>query len=68
MIGVQPLSESIALVTTRFRLDDAAGEEVAEWDHLYLVSATEQGLKLIAALPEAELDAWTARGTPLGSW
>jgi hypothetical protein len=26
------------------------------------------GLRAVAAMPDAELDAWTARGTPLGSW
>ena len=66
--GVQAISESVAMVTTHFRLDDATGARIAEWDHIYLLSATESGLRLVAGLPDAELDAWAARGTPLGSW
>lgn len=65
---VEWLSDSLALARTHYRLADGAGAPVAEWDHHYLVSATDDGLKLVAAMPDDELDAWAARGTPLGQW
>lgn len=64
----KPLMATIAAVVTEDVLSDAAGAELATWRHGYLVSDTEQGPKVIAALPDAELDAWEQRGARLGSW
>ena len=53
---------------TEDRLYDASGAEIAAWRHAYLVSDSDGDLRVIAALPDAELDAWEAHGTKLGSW
>ncbi|MDP9414027.1 MAG: hypothetical protein M3Q08_08020 [Pseudomonadota bacterium] len=58
----------LAFVRTADKLTDSNGEIVAEWEHGYLVSETSEGLRVVAAMPDEELDAWQRRGTPLGSW
>ena len=63
---VQTLFAGLDLVTVRYCLADATGQPVAEWEHLYLVSDTGEGRRLVAAFSDGELDAWQARGTPLG--
>jgi hypothetical protein len=68
LVRVEPLFEGLDLVAVQYRLAKAAGEEIAAWEHLYLASETEEGLRLVAAFADGELDAWEARGTPLGDW
>jgi hypothetical protein len=68
VLEVKPLTDTLDTVRTADTLFDADGEVIAAWEHVYLVSETEAGPKVIAALPDDELDAWTVRGTPLGSW
>jgi hypothetical protein len=58
----------LAFVRTADKLTDGDDTVVAEWEHGYLVSETLNGLKVVAAMPDQELDAWERRGTPLGSW
>ncbi len=60
------LAQTTASVRTEDRLYNAAGELIAEWEHVYLLSATAGGIKAVAALPDNELRAWRDRGTPLG--
>jgi hypothetical protein len=61
------LTATTASVRTEDRLYDAAGRLIAQWEHVYLLSETADGLRAAAALPDNELAAWRARGTPLGS-
>jgi hypothetical protein len=68
VLGFNELSRTIASVTTEDRLYDASGAEIANWRHAYFVSEGGGELHVIAALPDAELDAWEARGTRLGTW
>lgn len=65
VIGFVTLTETTAAVRTRDRLYDAPGALIAEWEHAYLMSATADGLKVAAALPDGENRAWRERGTPL---
>jgi hypothetical protein len=60
------LTPTTASVRTEDRLYDAAGKLIAEWEHVYLLSATADGIRAVAALPDNELRAWRERGTPLG--
>lgn len=60
------LTPTTAAARTEDRLYDAAGALIAAWEHVYLLSDTPAGLKVCAALPDNELAAWRARGTPLG--
>lgn len=68
VVSAEPLFEGLWLVRTGDRVRDRDGAAIAAWEHLYLVSRTETGLRVVAAFADAELDAWAARGTPLGSW
>jgi hypothetical protein len=67
VLELMQLTATTASVRTEDRLFDAAGEPIAEWEHVYLLSETADGVKIVAALPDNELHAWRQRGTPLGS-
>jgi ketosteroid isomerase-like protein len=68
LLAADALFDGLWLVRTADRMIDAMGAEVAAWEHRYLLSRTEDGLRAVCAMPDGELDAWAARGTPLGSW
>ena len=68
VINVTALTASIAAVRTADTLFDAAGAVLLSWEHAYIVSETPDGLRAIAAFPDAELNAWQSRGTRLGTW
>ena len=68
VLAAEALFDGLWLVRTADRITDAAGAEIAAWEHLYLLSRTAAGLRAVAAMPDGELDAWERRGTPLGSW
>ena len=55
-------------VRTADQVFDGEGSVIAAWEHVYVLSETTDGIKAITALPDEELDAWDARGTPMGSW
>ena len=59
--------DGVTLVRTADRLSDAAGEEIATWEHLYLMRRFSDGWKVVTAICDGEVAAWAARGTPLGS-
>ena len=62
------LTPTIASVRTADTVFDEGGEIITSWEHVYLLSQTDDGLRAVAAMPDAELEAWQARGTPLGPW
>jgi hypothetical protein len=66
VLEINLLGEGIAAVTTSDELFGGAGEEIARWKHAYLVRGTVEGLRAIAAVADSEVEAWKARGTPLG--
>lgn len=66
--AVTPVTATIIAVTTDDELFDKNGAKLVSWAHGYLVSETADGPRVIAALPDAELDAWDRRGVKLGSW
>jgi hypothetical protein len=68
VVAEEALFPGLRLVRTADRLTGADGAEIAAWEHCYLLSDTSQGLRAVAAMPDGELDAWQARGTPMGSW
>ena len=68
VLAVDELAAGLAFVRTADRLTGADGGTIAEWRHGYLLSETADGLRIVMAMPEEELDAWQRRGTPLGSW
>jgi hypothetical protein len=66
VIDVRQEYDNAAMVRTADRLSDAAGETIAAWEHLYLLRRQTEGWRVQAAVADAEVAAWAARGTPLG--
>jgi hypothetical protein len=66
VLELSRLTPTTAAARTLDRLYDAHSALIAEWEHVYLLSDTPAGIKVCAALPDNELAAWRARGTPLG--
>lgn len=54
------LTPTTASVRTIVRLFDAEDRIVTQWAHVHLLSDTEDGLKIAAALPDEEIRAWDA--------
>ena len=65
--GSHHFSSAVAAVTTEDALYDRAGGPIAAWSHFYLLRESEAGIRAITAVADAEVEAWAARGTPLGS-
>lgn len=59
------LTPTTASVRTIVRLYDADESIVTEWAHVHLLSDTDDGLKIAAALPDEEMRAWSARETSM---
>jgi hypothetical protein len=68
VLEMHALTSAIAAIVTEDLLYNQHGGEIAKWRHGYLVSEGDAGLAVIAAFPEAELDAWQMQGARLGSW
>jgi hypothetical protein len=67
VLRIHRLGDGVAAVTTRDELFDARGGRIARWQHAYMIRKTAEGLRTIAAVADAEMSAWKARGTPLGN-
>jgi hypothetical protein len=65
ILELSRLTETTASVRTSDVLRDAGGGTVAEWEHVYLLVETADGIRIAAALPDNEVRAWRQRGTPL---
>lgn len=65
--GFQSLGAKVASVTVDYELRDRAGTVVAAWRNGYLLREAGGAIHAIAAVADAELEAWAARGTPLGA-
>lgn len=67
VIGAEALFPGLWLVRTADRMTDEAGAEIVRWEHVYLIAETEAGPRALVAMADGEVEAWEARGTPLGS-
>ena len=65
VLELSRLTDTTASVRTAYALRDADGGVVAEWEHVYLLVETADGIRVAAALPDNEIRAWRERGTPL---
>jgi hypothetical protein len=54
LLDLVPLTETTAVARTRDVLYDSDGEIVAKWEHAYLLSDTDEGIKVAAAMPDGE--------------
>ncbi len=66
VLELSRLTDTTASTRTADILRDADGGIVAEWEHVYLLVETADGIRIAAALPDNEVRAWKERGTPLG--
>ncbi len=66
VLELNRLTETTASVRTADVLRDAEGGVVAEWEHVYLLVETADGIRVAAALPDDEVRAWRERGAPVG--
>lgn len=66
VLALHHLTATNATVRTADKLYDANGRLIAEWEHVYLLSETADGLKIAAAMADNEVRAWRERGTPIG--
>jgi len=66
VLELSGLTETTASVRIAYALRDARAKVVAEWEHVYLLTETVDGIRIAAALPDNEIRAWRDRGTPLG--
>ena len=53
-------------MTVQDRMLDANGQEIAAWQAAYVLQRVDGAWKAVAAIADGEVDAWAARGTPLG--
>jgi hypothetical protein len=66
IVDVHPLSATTASVRTADQILDGRDEVIVAWEHAYVLSETADGIRVIAALPDAELAAWRAKGVVFG--
>jgi len=66
VLEIARLTPTTASVRTEDRLYNSGGALIADWEHVYLLSDTPNGIKAVVALPDNELRAWRDLGTPLG--
>lgn len=48
-------------------LTDVAGDAIVSWNAAYLLQRRDEGWRAIMAAADGEIEAWAARGSPLGS-
>jgi hypothetical protein len=65
VVEIDPLTGTVASVVTTDAVHGADGKTIVSWRQVWLVRATEEGLRLIGAFPDGERIAWRARGTPV---
>lgn len=68
VLELHRLTDTTATVRTADTIVDKDGVTIAKWEHVYVLSTTDDGIKAVTAFPDQELAAWEARGTRLGSW
>lgn len=67
ILSYEPLSEDIAAMRVHDVVWSTSDEQIVEWVSAYVLRRTPEGWRAIFADATGEVDAWAARGTPLGS-
>ena len=60
------MSAGAVSMTVQDRMMDADGQEIVAWQAAYVLQRVDGTWKAVAAVADGEVDAWAARGTPLG--
>lgn len=61
------MGENAVAMTVADEMLDAAGAVLAAWQVAYVLQRTDTDWRAVAAIADGEVEAWAARGTPLGS-
>lgn len=66
VVDLLQMSPDAVSMTVRDRMLDAQGYEIAAWQAAYVIQRVDGTWKAVAAVADGEVEAWAARGTPLG--
>ena len=66
VVDLLNMSAGAVSMTVQDRMLDADGQEIAAWQAAYVLQRVSGAWKAVAAVADGEVDAWAARGTPLG--
>lgn len=66
VVDLLQMSAGAVSMTVQDCMLDADGVEIASWQAAYVLQRVDTAWKAVAAVADGEVDAWAARGTPLG--
>lgn len=66
VVDILSMSDGAVSMTVQDRMLDGASNEIAAWQAAYVLQYVNKTWKAVAAVADGEVDAWAARGTPLG--
>lgn len=66
VLAVDEAFPGVALARVRYRMLDADGGDIIDFESRYQLRRTKDGWRAATAIADGELTAWAARGTPLG--
>jgi hypothetical protein len=66
VIAHHPLHRDATAMTVADIMYTASGEEIARWHAAYVLQRVNGSWKAVMAVADGEMEAWAARGTPLG--
>ena len=66
VIDLLNLNAGAVSMTVQDRMLDTNRQELAGWQAAYVLQRFDGAWRAVAAVADGEVDAWAARGTPLG--
>ncbi len=66
LIDAMAMNEDNASMRVEDRMVDEDGAVIVSWQAAYVLTRTRKGWRAVLAAADGEMDAWKARGTPLG--
>ena len=66
VVDLLNMSADAVSMTVQDRMLRGDGQEIATWQAAYVLQRVDGAWKAVAAVADGEVDAWAARGTPLG--
>ena len=66
VIDLLNMSATAVSMTVQDRMLDDKGQEIAGWHAAYVLQHVDGAWRAVAAVADGEVEAWAARGTPLG--
>ena len=66
VVDLLSMSADAVSMTVQDRMLRGDGQEIATWQAAYVLQRVDGAWKAVAAVADGEVDAWAARGTPLG--